>query len=448
MLYLITTEKLFFFIIFFTHTTLFTLFLIQLQESGNLRSGSSVSTLRLVKFFRRKKKPTVNRLTFAVRPAECFGLLGVNGAGKTTTFRILTGCLNPTMGDAYVNGYHVVDQKQQAHRSLGFCPQFDALLDLLTGRETLTLYARLRGVPEKELNHVVNQLLIDMSLAPHADKIAGAYSGGNRRKLSTAVALLGQPKVIFLDEPTSGMDPIGKRFLWDQINDLLHNGKSIVLTSHSMEECEALCHRLGIMLRITNRSHVGDQIHAIMRAEFTNVEVHNTQTRCHEYQFDQGIPLSRLFALLNKFKMLRLIEHYSVRQTTLDQMFVNFTRMQMEQGEISQTTDDISDTEIDLDYTFYVPVCYSLFFSFRIPLMFSFFRGVHSTKPVHYHYLFRNFVLFSTTTHIITISSSSSTNSTHTPTSVKLLHKSNGKFLTNCGSPVLLHLFIKEYFCT
>ncbi|KAF6776720.1 hypothetical protein AHF37_03849 [Paragonimus kellicotti] len=114
----------------------------ELQETNSLASTSSVSTLRLTKFFRRKKIPSVNQLTFAIHPAECFGLLGVNGAGKTTTFHMLTGSLKPTFGVAYVNGYNVVDQQRQAHRSLGFCPQFDALLDLLTGRETLTLYAR------------------------------------------------------------------------------------------------------------------------------------------------------------------------------------------------------------------------------------------------------------------------------------------------------------------
>ncbi|TPP39775.1 ATP-binding cassette sub-family A (ABC1) member 2 [Fasciola gigantica] len=344
----------------------------QLKQTGSLHSNSSVSSINLVKFFRRKKKPTVNQLTFAVRPAECFGLLGVNGAGKTTTFRILSGSLLPTMGEAFVNGFHVVDQRKQAHQSLGYCPQFDALLDLLTGRETLTLYARLRGVPENDITQVVSQLLSDMSLAPHADKIVRAYSGGNRRKLSTAVALLGGPKVIFLDEPTSGMDPVGKRFLWDQIINLLHCGKSVVLSSHSMEECETLCNRLGIMvngqfrcfgtvqqlkdrfgngytaeLHVSDRPAVGDRVRAIIEAEFAHIKVNNTQTRCHEYQFDQGISLSRLFALLNKMKKNRMIEQYSVRQTTLDQVFVNFTRMQMEQSEVSQITEDLSDTEAD-----------------------------------------------------------------------------------------------------
>ncbi|KAF5400786.1 hypothetical protein PHET_05572 [Paragonimus heterotremus] len=332
----------------------------ELQETNSLPSSSSVSTLRLTKFFRRKKIPSVNQLTFAIHPAECFGLLGVNGAGKTTTFHMLTGSLRPTFGVAYVNGYNVMDQQRQAHRSLGFCPQFDAVLDLLTGRETLTLYARLRGVPEQRIPQTVTTLLTDMGLAPHADKVAGAYSGGNRRKLSTAIAILGDPQVIFLDEPTSGMDPLAKRFLWDQIIRLIKSGKSVLLTSHSMEECEALCDRLGIMvngqfrclgsvqqlknrfgngytveLRISELPEAADQVRRTLQNEFPQLSISNTQTKCYEYQFPQRMQLANLFETLNRLRTGGLIEQYSVKQTTLDQVFVNFSQMQMGHLEVS-----------------------------------------------------------------------------------------------------------------
>ncbi|KAA3669979.1 ATP-binding cassette, subfamily A (ABC1), member 1, partial [Paragonimus westermani] len=308
----------------------------ELQETNSLASTSAVSTIRLTKFFGRMKMPSVNQLTFAIHPGECFGLLGVNGAGKTTTFRMLTGSLKPTFGVAYVNGYNVVDQQRQAHRSLGFCPQFDAVHHLLTGRETLTLYARLRGVPEHSIPQTVSTLLTDMGLAPHADKVAGAYSGGNRRKLSTAIAILGDPQVIFLDEPTSGMDPLAKRFLWDQIIRLIKSGKSVLLTSHSMEECEALCDRLGIMangqfrclgsvqqlknkfgsgytveLRISESPESADQVRHTLQTEFPQLTVSTTQTKCYEYQFPQRVQLARLFETLNRLRTDGLIEQYS-----------------------------------------------------------------------------------------------------------------------------------------
>ncbi|KAF8564879.1 hypothetical protein P879_06099 [Paragonimus westermani] len=340
----------------------------ELKESNSLASTSAVSTLRLTKFFGRMKMPSVNQLTFAIHPGECFGLLGVNGAGKTTTFRMLTGSLKPTFGVAYVNGYNVVDQQCRAHRSLGFCPQFDAVHNLLTGRETLTLYARLRGVPEQSIPQTVSTLLNDMGLAPHADKVAGAYSGGNRRKLSTAIAILGDPQVIFLDEPTSGMDPLAKRFLWDQIIRLIKSGKSVLLTSHSMEECEALCDRLGIMangqfrclgsvqqlknkfgngytaeLRISESPESADQVRHTLQTEFPQLTVNNTQTKCYEYQFPQRVQLARLFETLNRLRIGGLIEQYSVKQTTLDQVFVNVTGIQMDQTEVSDKEDDDDD---------------------------------------------------------------------------------------------------------
>jgi len=190
----------------------------------------------------------VDRLCLGVRPGECFGLLGVNGAGKTSTFKMLTGDESTTGGEAFVNGHSVLKELLQVQQSLGYCPQFDALFDELTAREHLQLYTRLRGVPWKDEARVVKWALEKLELSKYADKPAGTYSGGNKRKLSTAIALIGYPAFIFLDEPTTGMDPKARRFLWNLILDLIKTGRSVVLTSHSMEECEALCTRLAIMV--------------------------------------------------------------------------------------------------------------------------------------------------------------------------------------------------------
>merc|ERR1711953_700769 len=153
------------------------------------------------------------------------------------------------------NGFNIKTNLDEARRNLGYCPQFDALNPLLTGREHLRLYARLRGLSEASVNKYTEWCLKRLGLAPYADRAAGTYSGGNKRKLSTAIALIGRPSMVFLDEPTSGMDPGARRFLWNCVLEMIRGGQSVILTSHSMEECEALCTRLAIMVNGTFKCH-------------------------------------------------------------------------------------------------------------------------------------------------------------------------------------------------
>jgi len=149
-------------------------------------------------------------------------------------------------------GRDVTIDPRSAQRLFGYCPQFDALFDLLTGREHLRMYAAIKGIPAKLVDAAVNSKITEMSLEKHADRLAGSYSGGNKRKLSVAVATIGAPPIVFLDEPSTGMDPVSRRFMWDVIARLASNqgpnATSIVLTTHSMEECEALCSRMAIMV--------------------------------------------------------------------------------------------------------------------------------------------------------------------------------------------------------
>lgn len=194
----------------------------------------------------------VNQLNLSVESSECFGLLGINGAGKTSTFKMMTGDEIISSGDAYIRGLSVKNQMRLVHKQIGYCPQFDALLTDLTGRETLKIFALLRGIPKNEIEEITNKLGSELGFSKHIDKKVGAFSGGNKRKLSTALALLGDPSLIFLDEPTTGMDPSAKRQLWNMINKVRNSGRSIVLTSHSMEECEALCTKLAIMVSTGN----------------------------------------------------------------------------------------------------------------------------------------------------------------------------------------------------
>uniref|UniRef100_A0A5F8GIT1 ABC transporter domain-containing protein n=1 Tax=Monodelphis domestica TaxID=13616 RepID=A0A5F8GIT1_MONDO len=190
----------------------------------------------------------VDRLFLSVQKGECFGLLGFNGAGKTSTFKMLTGDETITSGDAFFENYSILKDIGKVRQRISYCPQFDALLDYMTSKEMLTLYARLRGIPEPSINEHVIEMLQSLLLEDYSDKITKTYSGGTKRKLSTGIALVGNPSIIFLDEPSTGMDPLSRRLLWNTIIRTRDSGKAIVITSHSMEECEALCTRVAIMV--------------------------------------------------------------------------------------------------------------------------------------------------------------------------------------------------------
>ncbi|KAM6231600.1 phospholipid-transporting ATPase ABCA7 [Spheniscus humboldti] len=316
----------------------------------------------LTKVYRRRKAPAVDRLCMAIPPGECFGLLGVNGAGKTSTFKMLTGDTDVTLGEAWLKGHSVLTDLQSVHQHMGYCPQFDAITDLLTGREHLEFYSRLRGVPEEETPRVAQWGIAKLGLGPHADRLAGKYSGGNKRKLSTAIALLGSPPVVFLDEPTTGMDPRARRFLWDCILSVIREGRSVVLTSHSMEECEALCTRMAIMVNgrfrclgsvqhLKNRFgdgytvvvRVGGSrpapVESLMQCRFPGIVLKEQHGGLLQYQLpSRASSLASIFSVLAAHRGPCHIEDYSVSQTTLDQVFVHFAREQSDEDPGGATT--------------------------------------------------------------------------------------------------------------
>ncbi|PWA83115.1 ATP-binding cassette A1 [Artemisia annua] len=196
------------------------------------------------------KKVAVHSLTFSVQEGECFGFLGTNGAGKTTTLSMLSGEVYPSDGTAFIFGQDMRLNPKAARQLIGYCPQFDALLEFLTVQEHLELYARIKGVPDYMLDNVVMDKLLEFDLLRHASKQSFTLSGGNKRKLSVAIAMIGDPPIVFLDEPSTGMDPIAKRFMWEVISRLsTRSGKTaVILTTHSMNEAQALCTRIGIMV--------------------------------------------------------------------------------------------------------------------------------------------------------------------------------------------------------
>merc|ERR1711933_695065 len=157
------------------------------------------------------------------------------------------GVFPPSSGSAFINGFPISDQIA-VRQSLGFCPQFSALFPRLTVLEHLEFFGRIKGIHDKPIrDKLANQLIKDLSLERYRNRVAGALSGGNQRKLSVGIALIGNPPIVLLDEPTSGMDPVSKRSLWDFISSTM-SGRSVILTTHSMEECEALCDKVGIMI--------------------------------------------------------------------------------------------------------------------------------------------------------------------------------------------------------
>ncbi|KRZ94308.1 ATP-binding cassette sub-family A member 3 [Trichinella sp. T8] len=201
----------------------------------------------------------VDGVSFQVLGGECFGLLGCNGAGKTSTFRMLSGEQAIDAGDAFVHHTSLRLRWNEAKSMIGYCPQFDALLDNLTVAETLTLFARLHGILAGDLGDVIDSAADSVGLSAFKRQRVECLSGGNKRKLSLAIALINCPPVLLLDEPTSGVDPASRRTIWKILESARRAGVSIVLTSHrytfadqipvqmSMEECEALCSRLAIM---------------------------------------------------------------------------------------------------------------------------------------------------------------------------------------------------------
>jgi ATP-binding cassette subfamily A (ABC1) protein 3 len=336
------------------------------EENNKIRSTSEYELSRkyalvlqdVTKYY--KNFLAVNGLCLGVKPYECFGLLGVNGAGKTTTFKMMTGDEQISYGEAWVNGLDIKREQKKVQKLIGYCPQFDALLDDLTVRETLKIFALIRGVPYKECKSLSERLAHEFDFFKHMDKKIKELSGGNKRKLSTALALVGDPPIIYLDEPTTGMDPATKRFLWTALAKLRDSGKCIILTSHSMEECEALCTRLAIMVngnfqclgstqRLKNKFATGyaltikvkkvadhvnldQEITAIdnfIQRNFPGAQLKEKYQELLSYQLtNNSIPWSRMFGILEKSKKELNIEDYSLGQCSLEQVFLSFTKHQ------------------------------------------------------------------------------------------------------------------------
>ncbi|XP_071081915.1 phospholipid-transporting ATPase ABCA3-like [Haliotis cracherodii] len=323
-------------------------------------SGSSDAIVLKNLYKRFGEVVAVDHLNIGIAEKECFGLLGQNGAGKTTTFRMMTGEVMVTGGNAFLWKHDVRNQSKKVQENMGYCPQFDALIDQMTGRETLAMYARLRGVPEGSVSDVCTKLLDIMMLHSYADIPTQEYSGGNKRKLSTAIALVGDPAFIMLDEPSTGMDPKARRQLWNVLSKVRECGRTLVLTSHSMEECDALCTKIAIMVNgrfvclgapqhLKNKFGQGYTLIARMAmlpdgqntaptqplvdfimSIYPQTQVFDDHQGYAHFQVpDTSVSLAQVFTSMEQAKGTYCVEDYSVHQTTLEQVFLSFTRQQV-----------------------------------------------------------------------------------------------------------------------
>lgn len=350
--------------------------LTRVTSSGKMEDGLRV--MHLTKSF--KNNTAVDNVTFGIRRGEVFALLGPNGAGKSTTISLIRGDIKPSRngGDIFVEDASVTKDLAAARTHLGVCPQIDAL-DQMTVREHLEFYARIRGIPD--IQHNVSAVLQAVGLEAFSSRMGYALSGGNKRKLSLGIALMGNPTVVLLDEPSSGLDAAAKRIMWKTLAATVP-GRSILLTTHSMEEADALAGRAGILARRmlalgtpdNLRHRFGDALHVHLvsstaprtsdeemhrvitwirsRLPSANIDAktyhgqlrfsvsasdvlalqarrHNSKAAditSHDsdmvHAAREGSAIGQLIVLLEENKTELGINHYSVNPTTLDQVFL------------------------------------------------------------------------------------------------------------------------------
>jgi ABC-type multidrug transport system ATPase subunit len=296
----------------------------------------------------KKLKHAVNGVYLGVQSGTCLGLLGPNGAGKTSLINVLSGMIGANRGDVYLNHYNIFSNVTDAYRSLGVCAQTDRLWEKLSAREHIKVFSTLRGVYSKEY---VQKIIDEFQMEDIADQESKTLSGGQKRKLCVALAFIGEPSVVMLDEPSSGMDVATRRLLWNKIISLKEN-RAIVLTSHSMEEIDALCSNICIMVngrlrcigssqhlksrfgsgyRLSVSSELCDNTREWVLSTFKDAKLSNEVAQMQHFEIPkgQGMSLSFLFEQLEENKHTLGVVDYSISEATLEQVFLSFASNQI-----------------------------------------------------------------------------------------------------------------------
>ncbi|KAJ3299116.1 ATP-binding cassette sub- A member 1 [Borealophlyctis nickersoniae] len=330
-----------------------------LESRQRALDASSPAAVRIVNlrkvyrngWFKRSKedKVAVKNLCLSFEEGKLLALLGQNGAGKSTTMNILSGLTPSTSGDALMYGFSVRNQMHRIRKIMGVCPQHDILFEDLTAREHVRLYAGLKGVPKSQWETLTEDRLKQVRLWKVADQRAGTYSGGMKRRLSMVISTIGDPKIIFMDEPTTGMDPVNRRHVWEFV-EKFKKGRVIVLTTHSMEEADVLGDRIAIMahgrlraignsISLKNKYGAGyrisivtdpdrlDATKQVVASRVPNAVLEDDSAGALIYQF----PITSTHAIPGFVKYLDsdpegLIRAWGISQTTLEEVFLKLIR--------------------------------------------------------------------------------------------------------------------------
>jgi len=281
----------------------------------------------------------VNEVSLEINEGEIFALLGPNGAGKTTIISILATLLKPTSGRAYVNGYNVVKEAEKVRKSIGIVFQDPSLDDQLTARENLDIHARLYHIPKEERRRRIREVLEMVELYERADSLVKTFSGGMKRRLEIARGLMHKPSVLFLDEPTLGLDPQTRRHIWNYIKKLKNEGVTVLLTTHYMEEADSLADRIAIIdngkiVVFGTPSELKDSIGGdVIKIRCSNVS--KLKDRLHENGFDAKIVNGEIILHVNVaekvipkiFSLSSGIEIHSImyKEPSLEDVFLHYT---------------------------------------------------------------------------------------------------------------------------
>ncbi|KAJ6808420.1 ABC transporter A family member 7-like isoform X1 [Iris pallida] len=304
------------------------------------------------------EKFAVRGLSLALARGECFGMLGPNGAGKTSFINMMIGLTTPTSGNAYVQGLDILTNMNRIYTSMGVCPQHDLLWETLTGREHLLFYGRLKNLKGAALTQAVNESLKSVNLFSGGvgDKQAGKYSGGMKRRLSVAISLIGDPKVVYMDEPSTGLDPASRNDLWNVVTQAKRN-RAIILTTHSMEEAEVLCDRLGIfvdgrlqcignanelkaryggtyVLTVTTSSNEEEAIEVLVRGLSPSaVKIYQISGTQKFEMPKQEVRIADVFRAVEAAKRKLVIYAWGLVDTTLEDVFIKVAKGALESSD-------------------------------------------------------------------------------------------------------------------
>jgi ABC-2 type transport system ATP-binding protein len=329
------------------------------QNSG--ANGTAIDVEKLTKRF--GDFVAVNDVSFQVHTGEVFGLLGPNGAGKTTLIRMLTTLTPPSAGTAKVGGHDIRHDATAVRNTIGVIPQALTSDPELTARENMLFHAKIYGVPSKDRNALIDRLLRLVDLEKFADTLVGKFSGGMRRRLEIARGLVHSPKILFLDEPTTGLDPVSRTNVWEMIRKLQEsNDLTILLTTHYMDEADQLCDRIAIvdhgkLAALDTPTKLKDSVPGtdVVEAEFSNqpadwmdqlkklpavIEVKDQNGVVHISSHDGPELVGALMDLAREKKVT--VHRVTVQGTTLDDVFLHYTGRQLRDEVGSSAKLDVS----------------------------------------------------------------------------------------------------------